>query len=1102
MLRVLEPELDGKTIEDLLPGKGLRLRASELRDRLQDVVQSFLHYAAYRRRLNDWRRDAWQVDPEEPAMGELRATLLRAREEIADEPNLPQWHGNLFEDPPAYRLQAQDQSVELSLGNWEQGELPVTVEDVEDPTPHARWILEELLDVIADPHDYEHDMLRELLAVPMWSRLVRQIDTAVPPPEPEVPAERSRIGWRIALATFEVEPVFQKLGRRGRWTKGQRRSARWILEKAGAAATTPDRYIAAEIVAGEFGRAEFHLDDARPGPHLWPVLEQLASHPLVYVDDGIVPTRIRFEQLSLALRQLGSGYGIRVSFGGRLLTPKEAKESYRGSSVLWHHDTEQALLGVKVLSEAEKALLDVLVGYELHVPRSALDRLVASIVQALPTIAIELPESYAGNSAAADGQLVLRVVPRPTEGAEVAIGVRPTDRSELLTPGMPPRSVVALDDGVPTAYARDLDQETVNAEALAAQLGIGAPFGTAAKHVVPSNDQLLELLERAQGHARIEWPEGETAREVVGAVGDVQLRVTRLETWLGVEGTARIGDGKRKAEVRLKDLLQVRRSGGRFIALGQGRYARITDDLRQRLDAALPAVFEDGKNLGVGLANARELLALSQDQRAIDGRKHIEELLARRTESEALTIAPPSGLQAELRDYQQTGYQWLGRLSAWGLGGILADDMGLGKTLQALALLLRRAEQGPALVVAPTSVVDNWCSETERFAPALTPQVYRGKGRESLLEEIGNHTLLVTSYDIVLRDGERLAEQRFATLVLDEAQAIKNPASKRAGAVHGLTADFRVALTGTPIENRISELWSIFHAVQPGLLGSWRHFREIYAKPIERDSDPHALTQLRSRIEPFVLRRTKAEVAPELPQRTEVTHRIQLSREERALYDSARREAIQALGDVRAGEPGSRIQVLAELTKLRQLACHPRLVDPNSGIESTKLTHVRELSRDLLVSHHRSLIFSQFTRHLALVREAFDADEVPYLYLDGSTPAARRKRLVAAFQAKEAPFFLISLKAGGTGLNLTAADYVIHLDPWWNPAVEDQASDRAHRIGQTQPVTVVRLVSEGTIEETVYGLHGQKRQLAKDVLAGRSAPTPLTTEDLVELVRG
>jgi len=470
--------------------------------------------------------------------------------------------------------------------------------------------------------------------------------------------------------------------------------------------------------------------------------------------------------------------------------------------------------------------------------------------------------------------------------------------------------------------------------------------------------------------------------------------------------------------------------------------------------------------------------------------------------AESWTPKLPPTLQAELRDYQIDGFTWLSRLARWGAGACLADDMGLGKTVQAIAVMLERAEEGACLVVAPTSVCPNWAAEIARFAPTLTPHRLAAAGdRAALVAGLGARDVLVCSYGLLHQAAELLAARTWQMAVLDEAQAIKNAETKRAQASVALQAGFRLALTGTPVENYLDELWSLFNFVNPGLLGSREGFQKRFAGPIERDRDTHARQALRALIRPFLLRRTKAAVLSELPPRTEQTVNVEMAETERAFYEALRQRAMESIAALDAPRGRRKIQILAEITRLRRACCNPALIDAAAGVPSGKLEAFLDLVQDLVRNRHRALVFSQFVGHLGLVRAALDARGIRYEYLDGSTPAIERERRVAAFQAGGAELFLISLRAGGTGLNLTAADYVVHLDPWWNPAVEDQASDRAHRIGQERPVTIYRLIMRDSIEEQILRLHRDKRDLASELLEGTETAGRLSEEALLELIR-
>lgn len=452
----------------------------------------------------------------------------------------------------------------------------------------------------------------------------------------------------------------------------------------------------------------------------------------------------------------------------------------------------------------------------------------------------------------------------------------------------------------------------------------------------------------------------------------------------------------------------------------------------------------------------------------------------------------PTDLAATLRPYQRIGVNWLGFLRGVGLGGILADDMGLGKTIQAMSVFGAKT-----LVVCPTSVLPNWRAELARFRPGLKVGVYHGPTRK--LDESMDVTL--TTYAILRLDSEELSRRRFEAVVLDEAQAIKNPDSQVARAAFNLNADFRLAMTGTPVENRLDELWSLMHFANRGLLGGRREFDAELGRPIA-DGVPGSAEILRQRIRPFVLRRRKAEVAPELPPRTEATLKIALDERERGIYDAVRAATqsdwVAALGAGGAGKLDV-MKALEALLRLRQAACHAGLLPGQKAATSSKVEALVEALLNAAEDGHKALVFSQWTSFLDLIEPALSQIGIEFNRLDGTT--RDRAAVVDAFQAEGGPpVMLISLKAGGTGLNLTAADHVFICDPWWNPAVEDQAADRAHRIGQERPVMIYRLVAADTVEERILELQQRKRAVGEAALGGAAAAATLTREDLLALL--
>jgi len=488
------------------------------------------------------------------------------------------------------------------------------------------------------------------------------------------------------------------------------------------------------------------------------------------------------------------------------------------------------------------------------------------------------------------------------------------------------------------------------------------------------------------------------------------------------------------------------------------------------------------------LGNA-ELSELSRRLRSFDGIK---------------PVAPPPTLHATLRPYQQESLNWLQFLREYELAGILADDMGLGKTVEALAHLLAEKESGradrPNLVVAPTSLMTNWRQETERFAPALRVLVLHGLARKAQFERIAEHDLVITSYPLLPRDQTVLLQHEFHCVILDEAQFIKNPKTTYAQVACQLKARQHLCLTGTPMENHLGELWSLFHFLLPGFLGDEIRFNSIFRRPIEKGKNDERRKLLAHRVAPFILRRRKEEVMKELPPKTEIVQNVELAGAQRDLYESVRlamHERVKAEVD-RKGLSRAHIIILDALLKLRQICCHPQLLSLPSAQkvkESAKFELLMDLLPEMIEEGRRILLFSQFTSMLAIIESALKQEKIPYLRLAGDT--LDRATPVARFQGGEVPLFLISLKAGGTGLNLTAADTVIHYDPWWNPAVENQATDRAHRIGQDKRVFVYKLMTVGTVEEKIVALQARKRELVEGLLnEERRESVKLTAEDL------
>jgi superfamily II DNA or RNA helicase len=567
---------------------------------------------------------------------------------------------------------------------------------------------------------------------------------------------------------------------------------------------------------------------------------------------------------------------------------------------------------------------------------------------------------------------------------------------------------------------------------------------------------------------------------------------------LGTDGDA--------AGCRVGEFWLVRLDDGRYLPVALERIQRIANTLVELFDRgslnteeALSLPRAQGGRLAQ-LAMELNGPTLSSDDASLTAL--IEDL---KTFSGIQALPPPANFRGELRPYQQEGLGWLQFLRRFRLGGILADDMGLGKTVQTIAHIALEIEQArlskPVLIVAPVSALGNWQHELARFAPGLSVHTWHGAQRRKSMRRLSEAQVIITAYPLLLIDSEVLLARDFGLVILDEAQMIKNPGAKVAQMARALRAECRLCLSGTPVENHLGELWSLFEFLQPGLLGDERHFQRHYRTPIERNGDRGRAEALSARLAPFLLRRTKDSVAKELPPKVEIVESITLDEKQRDFYDGVRLAMHQRIQEVvrQQGLARSQITILDALLKLRQVCCDPRLVNTDVGggsrAPSAKLEWLATVLPELVAEGRRVLLFSQFTSMLRLIESLVTQLAIPYCLLTGQT--TDRTAVVERFQSGLVPLFLISLKAGGTALNLTAADTVIHYDPWWNPAVEAQATDRAHRIGQTKSVFVYKLIAENTVEERMLQLQADKRALAGRLYTDKSAsPTALGADDL------
>ncbi len=1003
-------------------------------------------------------------------------------------------------DPLSLSLRARvagcDRATEVELSFEENAPIRCRC-DCMSPRPAcaARLaVVQAGLKLLARRQSGQSEELHAALGVPVWQRTLQSLDLALG----NVPEATVTLGWAIDPERERLEPV------RVEATGKKQRITLWPLDGVGHMLESSRSGRDAAVLELWTGRNR--------SVNFAAVLIALVDHPTVFRWPEKSAVRVVRRELQFDIREeatdvagarivvsLGEGVPVDTAMAGRGGT-------YLQDEVLWW-DSQHGVEFTRI-SPQLRAVLTMLARFGGRVPAEA----VPGLLERLPRLARVAPvrtDNLTGLEEVPPAVLPVVVVEALAAGAlAVSVRVRPVDGGPVFIAGEGPVQVIAAtSDGVRSTrrfLSRELEAVAALAELLDAPYVLDIP-----DWVVEDPQRSLSLVERlaaAGDRLTVQWRQKplRIGREV--AADKLKINVNSSGRWFQVAGVAQV-DG---TTVPLGALLEAARLGRSFFQVSEGHWARIEDGLRRQLialgrNAHRPAGAQPGAAPGeteISGVNAGLLAELALRGAEVRGDQAWKERLLRMEEAGALQPALPKGLRAELRPYQVDGYVWMMRLAHWAGGAILADDMGLGKTIQALTVLLARADLGPALVIAPTSLAFNWLREAMAFAPSLNVRLHRGAGRERTLADIGPGDVVVTSYDIAVLDRESWTK-RFSTVVFDEAHALKNAGTQRAQAAVHIDADCRIALTGTPIENRIGELWSLFRVILPGVFGSAEHFRERWVNPIERDRDPDARSGLARLIQPFVLRRTKGEVAKDLPPRTEVRIDVDLGTAARQRYDemrSATARVLQGMDDATRPEQ-HRFYVLTALTRLRQIACHPGLIDPTWTGGSPKLDALVNLVRELKEGGRRVLVFSQFTEHLRLAAEALSDNDIRYRYLDGTTSPKQRDDEVSAFMAGEGDAFLLSIKAGGVGLNLTAASDVVILDPWWNPAVEDQAADRAHRIGQQRAVTIYRLVARNTVEEQMLDLHVEKRELVSAVLSGAEGGGAMSVEDMIALLQ-
>ena len=930
-----------------------------------------------------------------------------------------------------------------------------------------------------------------------WEHTLDALSLLEQPGTPVNNNGETRLVWFISgldKGNIDVQPKLQKRTVKGGWTKGRNVSLQRLKlnQEEYDNLCVQDNLVRSCIVEDYYS---YYSHDAYELDIL-PALKALTGHP--YLFDADHDAR--------HIELIASEPEIRIQKKQQQLFISMYPVLKEDENTLLQKETETRWKVISFNSQHQR--LSALLDDGLTVPLSEKERVLAAMSSIAPLVNIH--SDIGGNTGnlktvAADSGLHILLAPADG-GFSVEAKIRVFgEQGPYYSPGTGSETIITEIAGERLQTQRHLQDELQQFTQMldacpALQLEPHDDF----RWYLDDPEDCLEILSELQAikdQVTIAWPKGEKlAIKQQLSLSQFRLNIDGENDWFSVSGELPLDNGE---VLNMKRLLELSQSAkGRFIKLADGQFMALSKTFQQRLKALHKFGEIKGNAVQLHPLAALTLDDMTDEVGQFKAGKNWQQFSQHFEQAMALQPDVPSTLQAELRDYQQLGFQWLARLAHWGAGACLADDMGLGKTLQALAVILYRTMHGPSLVVAPTSVSLNWMDEIQRFAPTLNMIDIRQTPKDS------SHTfqpfdIVICSYGLLQTRLQQLDSVDWQTIVLDEAQAIKNPATRRSQAAMKLGGQFKLITTGTPIENHLGELWNLFRFINPGLLGSLEHFNKRFALPISRDGQDESSQQLRKLIQPFILRRSKSQVLTELPARTDIVLTIEMSKQEMALYEAMRQQAIETLAaPAPAAKKGHRqLQILAEITRLRQACCNPQLVMKQAAPESSKLVQFAETLDELMENHHKALVFSQFVGHLKILEQLLKDKGINYQYLDGSTPVKERKKRVNAFQAGEGDVFLISLKAGGVGLNLTAADYVIHMDPWWNPAVEDQASDRAHRIGQTRPVTVYRFVMKDTIEEKIIALHHKKRDLADNLLAGTDVAEKLNAEDLLLLLK-
>lgn len=939
-----------------------------------------------------------------------------------------------------------------------------------------------------------------------WSEKLSRISSYVG----NLPARRGgRLAWLVTPGEndmmFTVKPLEQYLGKNGTWSKGRKFTAYRNQDYMTVASrsyngdvqmTSQDKYACTILRKMQEAIANGEELDERDA---WGnVFQGLARHPAVFMDSADMKQVFcenAMPYLYIASKQEFLEYRLHPV---PVMDERTILRLERGNVISIYQFNDE-------LMELRNLLGN---GYQLPVDASENAGIQKQLAERYPILS-EVALEYSGMMAEdANSVPMVRLQPMSNGGIQMEIFVKPFALHHgLFLPGEGPLEMIAHGENYRRRFARRFADEISAAESIVeacpalrrAEQDEEHPWVWKLSEKYDCYELTLQLRE-VQRMCTIQWPENKklVCHRTVG-LGSLSLHTQNYQNWFSLEGTVEIGEN---TNVELADFVKIfRESNGKFVELGDGQVVALSDGFRKHLEDLNRVAEIRDNTLVVQQGLAPVLQAILQGVDNVTFHEQFKEELEKIDQAMKLEPELPSGLKVTLRPYQEDGFKWLCRLDALGAGACLADDMGLGKTVQAITFFRKIAAEGPILVVAPTSVCANWQSEIKKFAPSLKVLMFGTGDREESLRQAVADTVVIVSYGLLQSEIKGFEKVYWRAAVLDEAQAIKNFHAKRSQAALHINANFKLVTTGTPVENNLGELWSIFSFINPGLLGRRDVFQQKFAQPVERENDSDALQRLNSIIHPFLLRRHKDQVLSDLPPKTEIKISVEMSPKEKEFYNNLRLEILRELEGHDETEAQMRIRVLAGIMKLRLAVCWPGLLPGGADVPGAKMEAFLELLKEAISNGHRVLVFSQFVKYLSIVRDALADNGIKYQYLDGSMTQKERAAAVKEFQEGDSPVFLISLRAGGLGLNLTKADYVIHLDSWWNPAIESQASDRAYRLGQKKPVTIYSLCVKDSIEEKILALHHWKKGLADQLLAGNDKLENISVQDLLKVLR-